>query len=205
NGSVRPAPAAGAKTCRAVLADISGSGPAQDGLDRGPRQRHRIAEFDQRLGGIAAMGQRRFQPGRSLSHRESADRPRRTFERMRQCPRLRRQGGERVEQFGGLSREHRQHFLLEAGVAERHALEMLEIDRTVIGCEWRRWHPTDPFEMKRHDLAQSRCCIDPAGELLLSQSRKWLMERMRYLPQIGLVLADAQPHSPSSRKNSEDY
>jgi hypothetical protein len=31
---------------------------------------------------------------------------------------------------------------------------MRKIDRTVIGSEWRRWHPVDPFEMKRHGLAQ---------------------------------------------------
>src|SRR3954452_20957980 len=71
---------------------------------------------------------------------------------MRQRARLRRQGGERIEQYGGLSCEHRQHLLLETGVAKRHASEMLDIDRTVIGSERRRWHPVDPFEMKRHGL-----------------------------------------------------
>jgi len=27
---------------------------------------------------------------------------------------------------------------------------MLQVDRTVIGCERRRWHPVNPFHMKRH-------------------------------------------------------
>ena len=62
----------------------------------------------------------------------------------------RRASGERAGQTGGLGREHRQHLALEAGVAKRHAPQMDDIDRTVIGSERRRWHPVNPFQMKRH-------------------------------------------------------
>src|SRR5580704_14136392 len=64
-----------------------------------------------------------------------------------------RVGGQRCEladQADRLGRKHRQHLMLEADVAERHAPEMIEIDRTVIGSEWRRWHPVNPSCMKRH-------------------------------------------------------
>jgi hypothetical protein len=40
--------------------------------------------------------------------------------------------------------------VFEAGIAKRHAPEMLDIDRTVIGSERWRWHPIDPFQMKWH-------------------------------------------------------
>jgi hypothetical protein len=40
--------------------------------------------------------------------------------------------------------------VLEAGIAKRHAPEVVDIDRTVIGNERRRWHPGNPFQMKRH-------------------------------------------------------
>ncbi len=57
---------------------------------------------------------------------------------------------ERADQAGRLRRKHRQHLALEAGIAQRHAPEMFDIDRTVIGSERRRWHPVNPFQMKRH-------------------------------------------------------
>jgi len=45
--------------------------------------------------------------------------------------------GNLADQPGGLRRKHRQHLALEAAVAERHAGEMREIDRTIIGSERR--------------------------------------------------------------------
>src|SRR6185312_2554131 len=51
-----------------------------------------------------------------------------------------------------LRREHHQHLAFDAGIAERHAREMVEIDRPVTGNQRRRWHPFYPFEMKRHGL-----------------------------------------------------
>ena len=155
--------------------------------------------------GIAAIGQRCFQPGRSLGDGKSANRPGRTFQRMRQRPRLRRKRGQRVEQFGRLRREHRQHLVLEAGVAKRHATEMLEIDRTVIGCEWRRWHPVDPFEMKRHGIVQISPLYRSVRRGLVSQSRKWLTERMRDLPQICPVFAEESAPIAGFPKEFEDY
>ena len=43
-----------------------------------------------------------------------------------------------------------EHLPLERGISERHARQMREIDRTVIGGERRRWHPFDPLCAKRH-------------------------------------------------------
>ena len=77
--------------------------------------------------------------------------------------------GQRVDQFGGLGREHRQHLALEAGIAKRHALEMLEIDRTVIGSERRRWHPVDPFEMKRHGVSPNLALLHRSGRRAFAQ------------------------------------
>ena len=57
---------------------------------------------------------------------------------MGQCADICGYGDKRGHQFGGLGREHREHLLLQAGVAQRHALEVFEIDRTVIGSERRR-------------------------------------------------------------------
>jgi len=74
----------------------------------------------------------------------------RTLQRMRQRTRVRRKGGERADQPDRLGRKHRQHLALEAGIAKRHAVEVLDIDRTVIGSKRRRWHPVNPFQMKRH-------------------------------------------------------
>jgi hypothetical protein len=60
------------------------------------------------------------------------------------------QGGQRSDQADRLGRKHREYLALEAVIAQRHALEMLDIDRTVIGSKRRRWHPVNPFQMKRH-------------------------------------------------------
>ena len=91
-----------------------------------------------------------FQTFGGIGHVKCADRARRAFQRMRQRAGIGGQDGQRADQADGLGREHRQHLALEAGIAKRHALEMLDIDRTVIGSERRRWHPVNPFQMKRH-------------------------------------------------------
>jgi hypothetical protein len=38
---------------------------------------------------------------------------------------------------------------------------MREIDRTVIGSERRRWHPVNPFQMKRHGDNPNPAPFDP--------------------------------------------
>ena len=106
------------------------------------------------LGGIIATGKNCLQPDGGIRNTEGADRAGGAFQRMRQRTRIRRQTGKRADQFGRLCREHRKHFLLKPGIAKRHAFEMFEIDRAVIGGERRRWHPFYPFEMKRHGLTQ---------------------------------------------------
>jgi hypothetical protein len=93
--------------------------------------------------------------------------------------------------------------LLEAGIAKRHAFEMFEIDRTVIGSERRRWHPVNPFEMKRHGKPKSPGRIDPGRAVFASQSRNWLTERSRDLPQVRLVFDEELPKSTRSREKFE--
>jgi hypothetical protein len=42
---------------------------------------------------------------------------------------------------------------------------MDEIDRTVIGGNWRRWHPVNPMQMKRHaDNPKSSAASDLAAK-----------------------------------------
>ena len=72
-----------------------------------------------------------------IGHGEGADRARGTFQRMRQRAGVPGKRGNLADQPGGLRRKHRQHLALEAAVAERHAVEMREIDRTIIGSERR--------------------------------------------------------------------
>ena len=59
-------------------------------------------------------------------------------------------GPERADQAGGLACEHGQHLALEAGVAKRHAPQVLKVERSVIGGKRRGWHPFNPLQMKRH-------------------------------------------------------
>jgi len=98
-----------------------------------------------------------------------------------------------------LGRKHRQHLLFEAGVTERRALEVVEIDGTVIGNERRRWHPFYPFEMKRHGYPTSPCRIDPNRAGSPTQSRDWLRERSVDTPQVRLAFAELLPQSGMRR------
>ena len=109
--------------------------------------------------------------------------------------------GNRADQLGRLRRKHRQHLVLEAGVAERHASEMREIDRTIIGSERRRWHPFNPFEMKRHGLIQI-CLPQPIADraILASQSRNWLMKRSRDRRKFAFFLTRSCLNRPSPRE-----
>jgi hypothetical protein len=93
--------------------------------------------------------------------------------------------------------------LFEAGIAKRHAFEVFEIDRAVIGSERRRWHPFYPFKMKRHGLTQFPCRRAPDSAILVSQSRDWLTKRSTVLPQLCLVFDDELPQSANSRGNFE--
>ena len=61
---------------------------------------------------------------------------------------LRQRGG----QLGGLTGEHRQNLPFETVIAERHAMEMVEIDRPILRNQGWRGHPVDLSKRKRH------CC-----------------------------------------------
>jgi hypothetical protein len=55
---------------------------------------------------------------------------------------------------------------------------MGDVDWTVIGSKWRRWHPVNPVEMKRHgDNPKSSPPERSDGEDFDSQSRKRLTKR----------------------------
>jgi hypothetical protein len=78
---------------------------------------------------------------------------------------------------------------------------MIEIERTVIGSEGGRWHPINPFQVKRHGEPKSPGGIDPGNDVAASQSWKWLMERLAYLPQVRLVFGEQLPQSISGNRN----
>jgi hypothetical protein len=42
---------------------------------------------------------------------------------------------------------------------------MSDIDWTVIRDKWRRWHPVDPIQMKRHAMIRSLRLGDPTAKL----------------------------------------
>src|SRR5438477_12296743 len=136
NGSIQAALAAGTKTFGAVSGRVS-LGPAQQRVDRRSDLCHRILELGERPHRIGAVLQRRFQSGGCLGNRKGADGARRTVQRMRKLASLGRQRREYANQAHRLDREHRQHLALEALIAKRHALEMIDIDRAIIGNELR--------------------------------------------------------------------
>ena len=110
---------------------------------------------------ILAIAHDGFQTFGGIGHGEGADRAGRSLQRMNQRAGILRHGRKRHDQARRLGCEHRQHLAFEAGVAKRHAPEMIDIDRTVIGGERRRWHPVNPFEVKRH--VDSPYFADPAA------------------------------------------
>ena len=139
------------------LAFLAGLGhllAPQDRFDGHARHCDGIGEVGERSGRVGAFRHDGFQPRGSRGHAECADRPRRTLQRVRERTRIRGHRGKRANQPGCLGREHRQHLLLECGVAKRHPFEVFEIDRTVIRSKRRRWHPFNPFQMKRHGATQ---------------------------------------------------
>src|SRR5712671_4158198 len=124
-----------------------------------------------------------------IGYAECADRACRPLQRMRQHTRVSGQGGETADQTGRLGRKHRQHLALEPGVAQRHASEMVHVDRTVVGSERRRWHPGDPFQMKRHGDNPIPAPDRSGSEVFGSQSWNWLTERWGSRRKLALFLA----------------
>jgi hypothetical protein len=126
------------------------SGRAQDLINSGTRQCNRIVKFGQRFRLIASVVDQCLEANGGIGHRKRANRAGRSFQRMRQRSRIGGLGREHADKVGRLRRKQRQHFPLEAIIVQRHAPQMREIDRTVIGSERRGWHPVNPFHMKRH-------------------------------------------------------
>ncbi len=77
----------------------------------------------------------RFQRGRAFGDFEGTDRPRRALQRMRQRRRFERKVREGFEQPSRLRQEHLEHLTLEGLFTQRHAREMIEIERAEIGGE----------------------------------------------------------------------
>ncbi len=83
-----------------------------------------------------------LQCGGAVGEAKRADRPRRAFQRVRKREHLRRRAGQCIiEQASRLLQEHPEHLVLERFLAERHALQVIEIDRAVGGNRRRGWHP----------------------------------------------------------------
>src|SRR5205807_4633841 len=97
-------------------------------------------------------------------------------------------------------------FALEALITKRHALEMIEINRAIIGNQRRRWHPFDPLQMKRHGVRPDVPARDVAVATFGSQSWNWLTERFAYRwqirPQVCLDFAGQPPQFAGSCKKS---
>jgi len=91
--------------------------------------------------------------------------------------------------------------VFEAGIAKRHAFEMFEIERTVIGSERRRWHPFYPFEMKRHDLAQISLPYLSRQARFGQPITKLVNGTFDDLPQLRLHFAGELPQSAISHRN----
>jgi hypothetical protein len=81
---------------------------------------------------------------------------------------------------------------------------MFDIDRTVIGSERRRWHPVNPFQMKRHGDNPILPAYRPGSEVFASQSWNWLTERFGYPPQVRLVFDEELATLAARRENFED-
>jgi hypothetical protein len=67
---------------------------------------------------------------------------------------------------------------------------MVHIDRTVVGSERRRWHPGNPFQMKRHGDNPIPPPDRSGSEVFASQSWKWLTERFGRQPRVRRVFAE---------------
>jgi hypothetical protein len=79
---------------------------------------------------------------------------------------------------------------------------MGEIDWTVIGSKWRRWHPIDPVQMKRHgDNPKSSLPERFDGEVVASQSWKRLTERLSRPPQVRLVFGEESSQLTGTSRN----
>ena len=163
NGSIRSAPAVGAKTA-AVRAGVGGRN----------QDRRRIASIAARACATASSSSASASAGssplRTAASRDSAasatrNAPIARADPFNVCASAPASAG-RVRQVPirphRLGREHRQHLALEAGIAQRHPVEMADIDRTVIGSERRRWHPVNPFQMKRHGGKSESSSAAPA-------------------------------------------
>ena len=178
------------------------SGTAQDRVDRRPRLRNRLAEFGERLGRIAAVW--RWPPPAGRRHRRRRNAPIARAEPFSVCASALASAGKAASvpiRLAAWAENIASTSLLEAGIAERHALEMFEIDRTVIGSERRRWHPFNPFEMKRHGDSPDRLAAPiPAAAFSRSQSRNWLTERSVHLPQVRLVFGEKLPQLAGSAR-----
>jgi hypothetical protein len=82
---------------------------------------------------------------------------------------------------------------------------MFGVDRTVIGSKRRRWHPVNPFQMKRHGDTLISLRRRRGSGVFVSQSWKWLTERMARSPQGRLVFDDGPPQLTAPTGNFEGW
>jgi len=84
-------------------------------------------------------------------------------------------------------------------------MKVFDVDRTVIGSEWRRWHPGNPFQMKRHGGYPKSAPLDRSdSEVWASQSWEWLTERFAHLPQVRRFFGEELPQLSKAQANFED-
>ena len=110
-----------------------------------------IIELGERLDRIVAVPHCGFQPSGGIGHSKCADRARRDLSAYAPARLHRRASVARAPiRLTAWAANIASTSCSRTGIAKRHAPEMLEIDRTVIGSERRRWHPVNPLQMIRH-------------------------------------------------------
>jgi len=83
-------------------------------------------------------------------------------------------------------------------------LEMFSIDWTVIGSERRRWHPVNPFPMKRHGDHPTVPALDDPAVQPGQPITEMVNGTFCYLPLVCLVFSKKLPQFPNPNEKFED-
>src|SRR5262249_15236677 len=144
-----------------------------------------IGEHGERACDIAALSPCVLDSGGGFGKAKGADRPGRALQRVRERAGLGWHLRQCINEAASLLEKHPQHLALERLVVERHAPEMVEIQRASGGSRQRGWHPGGPSQSLKFRIKPNA----PAFSLAINRwcrarSKTWLMERLKYLPSI---------------------
>jgi hypothetical protein len=82
---------------------------------------------------------------------------------------------------------------------------MFDVDRTVIGSKRRRWHPGNPFHMKRHGDTLNLPPPSLRQRHLPQPIMETVNETYGRAPQIRLTFSEKSPQLTASTGNFEDW